>query len=600
MHRYEHRKDIPQQYTWDLTSLFSSVEEWEREFQEVQRQLPLLCSLQGTLSQSGDALWRVLQQRDEVSHRVERLYTYASLLLDEDTTQGLPQSLVDRISQLIAQISSALSFIEPEILALSQETLNAYFAQTPALAAYEHMLHDLNRKRSHTHSSDVEAILAAFETVGETPSHIFFMLSNADFQPLSLIDEAGEEVVLTERNYQTYIRSKNQRVRKEAFELMHNALLKQQHTRAATLSAQVKVHLFSAQQRAFKTCRESALASSNIPVEVYDNLVATVSEYIPLLNRYLKLRKQFLDLDELHMYDFFAPIVEEVSDEISYSQACEAALDALAPLGIEYVNIARKAINERWIDVYECPGKLSGASTTRLYGSHPFILLNWQNNYQSIYTLMHELGHAIHAYYAQANQPYLYGDYTVFVAEVASTLNEALLTEYLLKQTANHTLRLAILDYSLEKMRSLLFRQALSADFEQQFHRKAEQGEALTADVLSTTYYRLNEKFYGEAAIVDDLIAIEWARIPHLYYNFYVYQYATGIAASNALVEQILHDGPPAVKRYLQFLNSGSSAYSIELLQRAGCDMTTPEPVHRACQHFMTRLAQMEAATLAT
>ena len=595
MNEYEQRKDIPQQYTWDLTSLFSSIEEWEREFQEIQRQLPLLRSLQKTLSQSGNALWSVLQKRDEVSHRVERLYTYASLLLDEDTTQGLSQSLVDRISQLIAQISSALSFIEPEILALSQETLNAYLAQTPALASYEHMLHDLDRKRSHTRSSDVEAILAAFETVGETPSHIFFMLGNADFQPLSLIDEVGEKIVLTEGNYQTYIRSKNQRVRKEAFEIMHNALLKQQHTRAATLSAQVKVHMFSAQQRAFKTCRESSLATSNIPVEVYDNLVATVSEYIPLLNRYLKLRKQFLDLDELHMYDFFAPIIEGVSDEISYPQACEVALDALAPLGNEYVNIARKAVSERWIDVYGYPSKLSGASTTRLYGSHP-----WQNNYQSLYTLMHELGHAIHAYYSQAHQPYQYGDYTVFVAEVASTLNEALLTEYLLKQVADRTLRLATLNYSLEKMRSLLFRQALSADFEQQFYRKIEQGEAPTADVFSTMYYLLNKKFYGEVAIVDGLIGIEWARIPHFYYNFYVYQYATGIAASNALVEQILHDGPLAVKRYLQFLSSGSSDYSIELLQRAGCDMTTAEPIRRACQRFMTYLAQMEAATLAT
>ncbi|MBV9232022.1 MAG: oligoendopeptidase F, partial [Chloroflexi bacterium] len=380
----------------------------------------------------------------------------------------------------------------------------------------------------------------------------------------------------------------------EAFESMHSTFLKQRNTLATTLAAQVKSDIFYTRQRGYATCRERALAHNNIPVSVYDNLVTTIGEHIPLLNRYLKLRKRILQLDELHMYDLYVPIVKETSEEISYEQARDTIVEALAPLGQNYVNTLQRAFTERWIDVFETPGKRGGAYSGGSYSTLPYILLNFQNKRDSMYTLAHELGHSMHSYFTRSNQPYQYGDYTIFVAEVASTLNEGLLTEYLLKNTADPAIRIAILNHSLEDIRATLFRQTMFAEFEQQIHYQAEQGEPLTADTLSAMYTALNEKYYGAETVIDDLISIEWARIPHFYYNFYVYQYATGISAAASLVQQILHEGQPAVNRYLKFLSSGSSDYSIELLKKAGVDMTSPQPVRQAFQLFESHLSQME------
>ncbi|MBE3559912.1 MAG: oligoendopeptidase F [Ktedonobacteraceae bacterium] len=591
---YQKRTEIPAEYTWELESIFPDNQEWEREFQELQSRLPELAALQGTLSQSGQALLTVLQKRDEVAERLERLYAYASLHKDEDTTNSTYQGMADRAMQLYVHLSTALSYIEPEILALPQETLDAFVNETPGLALYKHQLDDLGRQRPHVRSAEVEAVLAATGEISDAPNSIFSMIENADLKLPLIRDEKGEEVQLTQGNYLVYIRSKDRRVRKEAFEALHGTFLKQRNTIAATLSAQIKTDLFHTCQRNYQTCRERALARYNIPVSVYDNLVATVNEHIPLLNRYLQLRKRMLKLDELHMYDLYVPIVEEIGDEISYPQAREMITAALAPLGNNYVEILQQAFTQRWIDVFETPGKRSGAYSGGAYGTRPFILLNWQNKRESMYTLIHELGHSMHSYFTRSKQPYPYGDYTIFVAEVASTLNESLLTEYLLKNTSERAVRLALLNHSLEDIRGTLFRQTMFAEFEQQIHSKAEQGEPLTADTLSAMYYALNEKYYGSQTFVDELINVEWARIPHFYYNFYVYQYATGISAAISLAQQILQEGQPAVERYLQFLSSGSSDYSIELLKKAGVDMTTPEPVRRAFQLFESHLSQME------
>jgi oligoendopeptidase F len=327
---------------------------------------------------------------------------------------------------------------------------------------------------------------------------------------------------------------------------------------------------------------------------VYDNLVSTVTEHIPLLNRYMKLRKRMLHLDELHLYDLYVPIVPETTDEISYEQARDTVVEALAPLGENYTTILKSAFSKRWIDVYETPGKRGGAYSGGAYATQPFILLNFQNKRDSMYTLAHELGHSMHSYFTRHNQPFQYGDYTIFVAEVASTLNEGLLTEHLLKTTTDRAVRLAILNHSLEDLRGTLFRQTMFAEFEQLIHQQGEEGQPLTADTLSAAYREINAKYYGGEAVIDDLIAIEWARIPHFYYNFYVYQYATGISAASALVQQILHEGQPAVERYLNFLRSGSSEYSIELLKKAGVDMNTPEPTRLALKLFDNHLTQME------
>jgi len=591
---FKTREDIPGEFTWDLESIFARNDNWERDFQALQGRIPELEALKGTLAQSGQALLNVLQKRDEIFEVLERLYVYSSMRKDEDTTNGLYQGMADRAMQLYVRVTTAASYIEPEILALPQDVLDQYLRETTGLSLYKHQLDDLNLKRPHIRSTEVEAVLAATGEISDAPDSIFSMIDNADLKLPNIKNEEGEEVELTQGNYLTYIRSQDRRVRKDAFEALHGTFLKQRNTIAATLSAQVKVDVFHTRQRSYSSCRERALARYNIPVSVYDNLIATVSEYIPLLNRYMKLRKKMLALDELHMYDLYVPIVEETTDEITYQEACNTVVAALAPLGTDYINTLKKGFAQRWIDVYETPGKRGGAYSGGAYGTHPFILLNFQNKRDSMYTLAHELGHSLHSFYTRSHQPYQYGDYTIFVAEVASTLNEGLLTEYLLQKTSDPAQRLAILNHSLEDIRGTLFRQTMFAEFEQEIHSRAEQGEPLTADTLSATYSKLNEKYYGGEAVVDDLISIEWARIPHFYYNFYVYQYATGISAAASLVQQILHEGQPAVERYLKFLSSGSSDYSIELLKKAGVDMTTPEPVRQAFQLFESHLAQME------
>lgn len=590
----QNRQDIPTEYTWNLESIFSSNQEWENSFQNLQSRLPELEALKGTLGQGGQALLKVLQKRDELFQTLEKLYVYTSMRRDEDTTNGTYQAMADRATQLAVRASTVASYIEPEILALSPETLNQYIQQTEGLALYKQQLQDISRMRDHVRSAEIEAVLAAAGEVTAAPDDIFSMIDNADLKLPMIRNEAGEEVQLTKGNYTPFMRSTNRRVRKEAFEGMQGTFLKQRNTIAATLSSQVKSDLFYTRQRNYATCRERALSANNIPVSVYDNLVATVNENLPVLHRYLRLRKKMLHLDEMHMYDLYVPIVEEKNDEVTYEQARDTVIAALAPLGDNYISTLRTAFTNRWIDVYETPGKRGGAYSGGAFATQPFILLNFQEKRDSMYTLAHELGHSMHSFFTRSNQPYPYGDYTIFVAEVASTLNEGLLTEYLLHHTNDTATRLAILNHALEDLRGTLLRQTMFAEYEQQIHHAAEQGESLTADMLSEMYFALNQKYYGAETVVDDLISIEWARIPHFYYNFYVYQYATGISAASALVQRILTEGQPAVERYLNFLRSGSSDYSIELLKKAGVDMTSPEPVRQAFQLFESYLLQME------
>ena len=594
MQTFKNRSDIPTEYTWDLESIYAHDEDWERDFRTIQEKLPELTALKGTLAQNGEALLCVLQKRDEMYRTLEQLYIYALMRKDEDTTNSTYQGMFDRATQLLVQVSTSAAFIEPEILALTQEELDQDLQAVAGLAVYRQQLSDLNRQRPHVRSAEVEAILAAAGEVTSAPDKIFSMIDNADLKFPNIKNEQGEEVELTQGNYLTYIRGKDRRVRKDAFDAFYNTFLKQRNTLAATLSAQVKGALFHARQRHYSTNRERALAGYNVPVNVYDNLIETVGAHIPLLNRYMNLCKRTLKLDELHMYDLYTPIVEETDNEISYEQARDTIIQALSPLGEKYTSVLRQAFTQRWIDVYETPGKRSGGYSAGSYTTRPFILLNFQSKRDDMYTLAHELGHSLHSFFTRANQPYPYGDYTIFVAEVASIFNEGLLTEYLLKTTSDRATRIAILNHSLEDIRATLFRQTLLAEFEHQIHRSAEQGMPLTADALTEMYMALNKKYYGAEAVIDDLVGIEWGRIPHFYYNFYVYQYATGISAACALVQQVLQEGQPAVERYLQFLSAGSSDYSINLLKKAGVDMTTPEPIHQAFQLFETHLSEME------
>ena len=588
------RQDIAKEYTWNLESIFASNEDWEHEYKELQQRLPELAALQGTLAQSEQALLKVLQKRDALFERIERLFVYASLRKDEDTTNGTYQAMSDRAMQLYVQAATIISYIEPEILALPESTLAAFVQETPGLQLYEQQFHDLNRKRGHVRSAEVEAVLSATGEIAAGPASTFGMINNADLQLPTIPDEEGQAVQLTHGNYLVFIRSYDRRVRKAAFEGMHSTFLKQRNTIATTLGTQVKADMFYTRQANYDTSLEHALSHYNIPTSVYFNLVEAVGKHIPLLDRYLQLRKRVLQLDDLHMYDLYVPIIEEKQEHISYEQAREIVSKALAPLGQDYVGRLLQGFSQRWIDVFETPNKRSGAYSGGAYGTFPFILLNFQNDRDSMFTLAHELGHSMHSLYTRRNQPFQYGDYTIFVAEVASTLNEALLTDYLLKTSQDKALRLAVLNHSLEGFRGTLFRQTMFAEFEQQIHAQAEQGEPLTADTLSALYRSLNEKYYGGVAFIDELIDIEWARIPHFYSSFYVYQYATGISAASALSQQILQEGQPAVDRYLKFLSSGSSDYSIELLKKAGVNMTSPEPVRQALQLFESHLSQME------
>jgi len=588
------RNEIAREYTWNLESIFTTDADWQRGYQALAERVPELEALKGKLEESGKALFEVLQARDAAFEQMEKLFVYASMRKDEDTTNSTYQGMYDQAMQLYVRATTAISFIEPEILALPQAKQDQFIQDYPELRLYNHQLNDMSRNRPHVRSAEVEAILAAAGEITETPDSIFSMIDNADLKLPTITDEEGKEVELTKGNYLVYIHNKDRRVRKEAFEGLHSTFLKQRNTIAATLAGQVKGGLFHTRQRSFDSTRERALFRNNIPVSVYDNLITTVHESIPLLNRYMKLRKRMLNLDELHMYDLYVPIVEETEEEISYEQARDIVITALAPLGENYITILKRAFSERWIDVYETPGKRGGAYSGGAYATQPFILLNYQNKRESMYTLAHELGHSMHSFFTRNTQPFQYGDYTIFVAEVASTLNEGLLTQYLLKTTTDKAQRLSILNHSLEGLRGTLFRQTMFAEFEQLIHQRVQEGQPLTADALSSAYHDLNARYYGGETVIDELIDIEWARIPHFYYNFYVYQYATGISAASALVQQILSEGQPAVDRYLNFLRSGSSEYSIDLLKKAGVDMNTPEPIRLALKLFDDHLTQME------
>ncbi len=533
--------------------------------------------------------------RDRAYELMGRLFVYAHMRLDEDSTNGTYQALNDRVTTLYSELNTAGAYVTPEILALPPQRIEAYLQATPGLQTYRHVLDEIERQRAHVLSAEVEALLAQAAEIGNAPERIFEMLDYADLKLPQVHDENGDLVALTQGNYVAkFLESRNRDVRREAFETMLGAYRGFNNTFAATLSGQVKRDIFFARAHKYGSALEAALDPNNIPVAVYDNLVNTVNANLPKLHRYLTLRKKLLGLDELRMYDLYVPMVKEVDYKVAYADAQEQVSRAVAPLGERYVSTLRTGLASRWVDVYENAGKRSGAYSSGAYGTHPFILLNYQPTMDSMFTLAHELGHSLHSYFTRETQPFHYGDYTIFVAEVASTLNEALLTHHLLQTTSDAGLRMYILNHALETFRATLYRQTLFAEFERDIHAKAESGEALTHEALSAAFKALNDKYYGPVVNVDDTIAIEWARIPHFYYNFYVFQYATGISASAALAHQILTEGEPAVQRYLRFLSSGSSEYSIDLLRNAGVDLATPQPIQQALDTFSDYLDQLE------
>lgn len=590
------RSEVSAKDTWRLEDIFANDEAWEKEFNEVKGMLPEFQEYKGKLAESADQLYNALQSQDRLMERLGRLYTYSHMRYDQDTTNSFYQGLDDRIKNLYAQAGSALAFIVPEILAVDEEKIKAFLAEKEELKLYEHALEEINLQRPHVLSAEQEALLAEASEVMSSSINTFGMLNNADLEFPSITDENGEEVEITHGRYIRFLESGDRRVREDAFKAVYKTYGSFRNTFASTLNGNIKKDNFNARVRKYDSARHAALAANNIPESVYENLVNTVNDNLHLLHRYVKLRRKVLGVDKLHMYDLYTPLVKNVKMEIPYAEAKDHVLNGLAPLGEEYNNVLKEGFENRWVDVYENKGKRSGAYSSGAYGTNPYILMNWQDNVNNLFTLAHEFGHSVHSYYTRKTQPYPYGNYSIFVAEVASTCNEALLNDYMLKTIDDEQKRLYLLNHYLEGFRGTVFRQTMFAEFEHMIHQKAQNNEALTADSLTKDYHELNKKYFGEEDIViDEEIGLEWSRIPHFYYNYYVYQYATGFSAATALSKQILEEGEAAVERYLGFLKAGSSDYPIEVLKKAGVDMTSSKPIEEALKVFEEKLNEMEA-----
>jgi len=588
------RKDVSTELKWRLEDIYASDTLWEADMARLQEKLPELTSFQGRLGASARNLLDGLNLLNEIDEMAAKVGVYARMRKDEDNTDPKYQGMYERAASLAVQVMSAAAFIRPELLAVEDNVLEEYMASNPELELYRQFLHNTSRMRAHTLSASEERIVAMAGEVGLAIPAIFTMLNNADLKFASIEDEEGRTVELTKGRYIKYMQSPDRRVRKDAYDALYSSYRALINTIGSTYAASVKGDAFNARVRNYGSCLETALDRNNIPVEVYGNLLEAVRSRLDLMHRYITLRKKALDLDKVHMYDIYAPIVPDIDWPVTYEEAKKTVCEGLAPLGDEYVAVLKKGLESGWVDVVESRGKTSGAYSWGEYGSHPFVLLNWQDNLDNMFTLAHEMGHAMHSHYSWTTQPYVYSDYSIFLAEVASTANEVLLMKHLLGLTEDPVRRMYLLNHLLEQFRGTLYRQTLFAEFEKITHEMFEAGQALTPDVFNDIYTKLNRDYYGDEIVLDDNIAIEWARIPHFYRAFYVYQYATGFSAAVALAEGILGHGAPARERYIQFLSGGSSKYPIDLLAHAGVDMTSPDPVHRALDVFEEALEEME------
>ncbi|MBB6673888.1 oligoendopeptidase F [Cohnella nanjingensis] len=590
------RSETSAEHCWNLEDLYADQAAWDAEYAEVRKKVGEVSRFEGKLKDAA-AIAECFELEDALSLLTERLYVYANMRHHEDMAEGKYQSLSEKAKKLSVEVNEALSFITPEILSLSEDELKGLI-QAPSLKpTYRRTLEEMLRQKPHVLSKNEESLLAQVGNLSQAPNTIFGMLNNADMKFPKVKNEKGEEVELTHGRYIQFLESRNRDVRREAFKAVYDTYGKWRNTLAATLNANVTKNLFYANARHYPSALEMSLFGDNIPQSVYDNLIGTIHKHLPLMHRYMALRKKLLKVDELHMYDLFAPLVDEFDMNITYDEAKKIVFDSLAPLGDDYRHALQDGFDKGWIDIYENEGKRSGAYSWGAFGTHPYVLLNHKDNLNSMFTLAHEMGHALHSYYSDDNNPYRDAQYTIFLAEVASTLNEALLMDYLLAKSTEAKEKMYLLTYYADQFRTTVFRQTMFAEFEKVVHAKAEAGESLTPQELSEIYYDLNVKYYGDGMVVDKDIEMEWARIPHFYTSFYVYKYATGFSAATSFSKQILDEGKPAVDRYLGFLKSGGSDYSINILKKAGVDMSTPEPIEQAMSVFESLIEQMEQLT---
>ncbi|MCL2216385.1 MAG: oligoendopeptidase F [Defluviitaleaceae bacterium] len=589
------RHEIPSEFKWNLEDIFTTPADWHKGVNSLPGKIAEVEAFKGKLK-DGKALLDCLETLHKAENILSRLYVYANMRLHEDSNVSEAQGMADVMESQVAKFSTAASFIEPEILELDESTVQSFIKNTPGLDLYGRYLENILRKKAHILSAEIEGILAAASEMGEGASNVVSMLEDADMKFGSITNENGDTVEVTGGRFISLMESPDRRVRVDTFNLFYDGYWKLKNTFAALLNTSVKKDIFFSRTRKYATARDAALSVNNIPAEVYDSLVKTIHEFLPVMHRYMTLRKKALKLDELHMYDLYTPIVEEADTVMPYDEAKKKLVEGLAPLGKDYLNAMAKGMESGWLDVYENEGKRGGAYSWGTYGTHPYVLLNYDNKLGDLFTLAHEMGHAMHSYYTWETQPLVYGDYSIFLAEVASTVNETLLMEHMLKTTDDEKIRMYLLGEYIEQFRGTVFRQTMFAEFEHILHTMAENGEPLILDSINKVYRELNEKYYGPDMVVDEKIDLEWARISHFYRAFYVYQYATGYSAAIAFTKKIQTEGTPAVNAYIDFLKSGSSDYPINVLKKAGVDMSTPEPIREALKVFESLVTQMESA----
>ena len=589
------RNEVAEEYTWKLSDLFPSDDAWRTEFSRLHETMAQLSSYKGHLGESAQTLLAFLRLQDQMEVDGDRLLSYAFRKTDEDTRAPAYQEMSAQAHNFVVELEQALSFETPELLAIDEERLASFNQSAPELEHYRLLLTRIRRKKEHTLSAEGEELLASAGSMGQAPGSIFSLLNNADLTFADAVDSQGSRHPVTHGSYIPLMESPDRTLRESAFRSLYAGYGALKNTCSSVLSAQMKQLQFFAEARRYPSALHAALAETEVPVEIYHNLIETVHQHLPTMHRYVRLRKRLLGLDQLHYYDLYAPMVADEQMEVPFTTGKDLARAALAPLGEEYLRMLNEGFDNRWIDVYENQGKRSGAYSAGVYGVHPFVLLNYTDTLSDAFTLVHEMGHALHSYLSNHHQSPTYAGYKIFVAEVASTCNEALLIHHLLNGTKEPKRRAYLINHFLERFRATLYRQTMFAEFELWCSEQTQQGRALTADTLCAKYGELNRLYYGEDIEADPEIALEWARIPHFYYNFYVYQYATGFASAVALSQRILKEGKPDVDDYLRFLSGGCSSDPVTLLQGAGVDLSTPAPISDALRYFDHLLGEMES-----
>ncbi|PXV69343.1 oligoendopeptidase F [Halanaerobium congolense] len=588
------RDEIDDKYKWNLNDIYADNQSFESELERVLKEVKNISKLKDDFTDSPDNLLAALNKIIKIEEQTSKLYAYAHMKYDQNTQNEKYQNYKNKAMMCYNKLSNSTSFMVPAIIQLGEAKLNEFKEVEPELEFYNHFFDDILRQKDHYLSAAEEKILALAGEVTQSSENIFSMLNNADLEFPLIKDENDEEIRLTHGRYIDLLKNEDRRVRQDAFEGMHGEYQNLENTFAAVLDSSIKGDVFYARARKYDSALESALDSDNISTDVYNNLINTVSNNLEPLHQYMELKKELLNLDELHIYDTYKPLIEEVDLKFKYEETKEIIKKAVKPLGNDYIDVVENGFNSGWIDVFENKGKRAGAYSSGCYGVHPYILMNYTQDISNLFTLVHEMGHAMHSYYSNKNQPYLYSNYKIFVAEVASTLNENLLLDYMLENAKSREEKLYLLNYFLEGFRGTVYRQTMFAEFEKMIHESVEAGESLTSQAMQKMYRKLNQKYFGDALVIDKKLDYEWARIPHFYYNFYVYKYATGYSAAAALADKIQNDGPEAAAKYLKFLKAGGSDYPLNILKKAGVDMEKAQPIENAAAKFKNYLKQLQ------